>query len=117
MVDIYLFHNGFMSLRSMTMRYTEENAYKQLKEAIEHFGQYPTVKMYTEWSQNCNKMSYMTILKLTKKKWKELEVELRGNRDRRAREDYIIYHLQEAAKVYGESISKREYINYFREDK
>lgn len=98
-------------------KYTTENAYRHIKEAIEHFGCFPKVEMYKEWSRENDKIGYDTVLKLTGKKWREIEIELRGNRDKRAREDYIIQHLQNAARIYGDNVSKREYIEYSQEDK
>lgn len=99
------------------MKFTKENAYKHLREAIDHFGRFPTIKMYSDWSSKNGKINFNTVMKLTNKKWRELENELRGKRDKRAREDYIIFHLQEASKIYGDSITKREYIEYYRDDK
>src|SRR5690625_3892175 len=99
------------------MKYTKENAYKHLRESIEHFGRFPTVQMYTNWARKNKKINHVTVTKLTNKKWSELESELGAHRDKRAREDLVIYHLQQAAQIYGDSISKREYIEYSQTNK
>lgn len=97
------------------IRYTKNEAYKHIKEAIHHFGCFPTIREYQKWATENNKIGYDTVVKLTNKKWRELKEDLSARTDKRANEDLIIYHLTKAAERYGRNFSKRDYMTYTKE--
>lgn len=98
-------------------RYTKNEAYKHVKEAIDYFGCFPTIREYQVWAKENGKIGYDTVVKLTNKKWRELKEELAAHTDKRLKEDVIIFHLKEAAKIYGDNFSKRNYMEYAKEIK
>lgn len=97
------------------MEHSEDVAYKHLKEAVEHFGYLPSVPDYDKWARNNKKLSYHLIRKYTGKTWAELSRKLDVGTSIQRQREFIIFHLKEAANIFGENFTKRQYAEYAKD--